>query len=162
MENSEGRIQVWGDTAILVNLDAPPELPFDKAIIEPKIGRGSGWVKVEKCEDGLYINDHRVILYLSEQQKGGKVISGFKLNEELLGKPVLHPNILDALLEHLDLIPEDWKKRYLYIFFWAVIFRDSDGRFFVRFLYFDGERWQWGYSGIYVGWDNDDPAALLV
>lgn len=159
MENSERRFQVLSKTAIMVNLDAPPKLPFATASVEKNIG--GGLVKVEKCEDGLYVDGHKVILHLSKQQKSGRM-SGHKLREELSGKPVLHPNILDALLEHPDLIPEDWKKGDICIYFWAVIFRGFYGSLLVRCLYFDSGKWCRSYYLLDDGWIGRDPAALLA
>ena len=171
MEDSKERIQVLSRTVILVDLNAPPELPFDGATIEPNTSStcriGSGWVRVEKREDGLYVDGRKVILYLSEQQKNGRM-SGHELREELTGKPVLllHPNILDALLEHPDFIPEDWKndesENSRCIFFWAVIFRGSDGALCVRCIFFYSRRWHWNYRWLGYGWDDLLPAALLA
>ncbi|MDD5627234.1 MAG: hypothetical protein PHW01_04485 [Patescibacteria group bacterium] len=146
----------------MVNLDVPPELPFNNASVEENIG--GGWVKVEKREDGLYIDDHKVILYLSEKQKNGRM-SGRELRKELLGKPVLHPNILDVLILHRPkFIPEDWKKGkhyYVFIFFWAVIFRHSCGSLCVRCLFLRDGNWGWGCYGLDSDWSDFEPAALL-
>ncbi|MDD5627312.1 MAG: hypothetical protein PHW01_04875 [Patescibacteria group bacterium] len=167
MENSEERFKMMSKTEILVNLDAPPKLLSDDAKIEKN--NGSGWVKVEKREakgpdsgrDELYIDDRKVILYLSERQKHGR-ISGHELHKELSGKPVLHPNILDALLEHPNLIPEGWKNNNYYIFFWGTILRSSLGNLCVRYLCFSDDKWSWGYLWFDVGWIESDPAALLA
>lgn len=161
MENEE-RFQVLSKTAILVNLAAKPRPPFDSAKIEKN--SGGGLVKLEKREDGLYVDGRKVILYLSKQQENGRM-RGHKLREELSGKPVLHPNVMDALIEYPDLIPEDWKKdeskKTRYIFFWAVIFRHSNGDFYVRCLCFSGGEWSCFYRWLGLGWGARSPAALL-
>jgi hypothetical protein len=158
------RIRVISATTIMVNLDAPPILPFGGAKIEFQIG--SGWVKLDKRPDGLYVDDRKVILSLSEKQKEKKVLRGHELREELSGKPVLHPNIMDALVEYSHLIPEDWKKdekgNTRYIFFWAVIFRNADGGLFVRCFYFLDGRWDRDYDWLGGVWRFGDPAALLA
>lgn len=159
------RVRVINETTIMVNLDAPPMLPFDGAKIESRTG--TGWVQVKKRTDGLYIDSRKVILYLSEQQKNGKTIQGYELREDLSDKPVLHPNILDALFESQHLIPEDWKKdekgNTRYIFFWAVIFRNADGRPCVRYFFFDGDRWRRYFSWLDHDWRSGCyPAALLA
>ncbi|KKP78199.1 MAG: hypothetical protein A2271_04325 [Candidatus Moranbacteria bacterium RIFOXYA12_FULL_35_19] len=156
------RIHIIDENTILVNLDAPIKLPFDGA--EIKSQAGTGWVKVEKRSDGLYVDGQKVILYLSERQKNGK-IKGYELREELSGKLVLHPNILDALMDNLHFIPEDWKQdengNIRFIFFWAVIFRDPSGGFlYVRSLYFDNDQWNSYYSLLGLDWDDRHPAAL--
>ncbi|MFA4880136.1 MAG: hypothetical protein WC650_00730 [Candidatus Doudnabacteria bacterium] len=159
MENNEERFKVLSETAILVNLNAPPKLLSDDAKIEKN--SGGGWVKVEKRENKLYVDGRKVILYLSEQQKHGRM-SGHELRKELSGKPVLHPNILDALLEHPDLIPEDWKNNNGYIFFWGTIIRSSRDNLCIRYLCFSDDKWSWGYFWLDVDWSASDPAALLA
>lgn len=157
------RFRALNDLAVNVNLDVPPKLPFDDAIVEKN--EGGGWVLVEKLKDGLYIDGHKVILYLYERQKNGKTIKGYELREELTGKLVLHPNILDALIKNPHLIPEDWKwdenKNDPSIFFWAVIFCEpSRDASCVRFLSFSFDRWGSRYRWLGGDWDDDNPAAL--
>jgi len=158
------RIKVLSDVVIMVNLDVAPRLPFDGAAVEKN--EGGGWVKVEKRKDGLYIDGRKVVLYLSERQKNGQTIKGYELREEVSGKLVLHPNILDALLEHSHLIPEDWKKdengNTRYILFWAVIFRDSGGRLCVRSLHWDGGKWDWICGWLSHGFSSGGPAAVCA
>jgi len=139
-------------------------LPFDGAQIEFQIG--NGWVKVEKRGDGLYVDGRKVILHQSKRQKDGNVIQGHEFREELSGKPVLHPNIMDALLEYPSFIPEDWKKdengNTRFIFFWAVIFRGAVGGLFVRYFCWGDGRWGRGCDWLDDDWGGDDPAALLA
>ena len=98
IEASE-RVRVLSKTAIEVNLATAPHLPFDGATI--KHNAGGGWVKVEKKKDGLYVDGKKVELHLVNAQKNGSTIRGHELREALSGLPVLHPNILDALYDHL-------------------------------------------------------------
>src|SRR3989338_5260179 len=75
---------------------------------------GMGWVTVEKRADGLYVNGRKVILHVEPGQKhtcevlGGETL----LNAFRHRKPVLHPNLIDALLEYPHLIRDDekWSK----------------------------------------------------
>ncbi|MFH0892376.1 MAG: hypothetical protein V1867_06365 [Candidatus Falkowbacteria bacterium] len=157
------RIRVINETTIMVNLDAPSNPLLNGAKIEFQIG--SSWVKVEKRSDGLYVDDRRVTLHLSERQKGKKDLPGYELQKELEGKPTLHPNIMDALFENPYLIPEDWKKdekgNILYIFFWAVVFRSDFGSRYVRYFSFNGG-WNRNHCSLEEGWNLSDPAALLA
>lgn len=159
------RIKVINKNTIMVNLDAPPKLPFEGAIVEANTG--GGWVEVKNRKDKLYQDGCEIGLYLSERQKDGQVIKGHELRKKVSGKPVLHPNVLDALFEHQHLIPENWKKdengKIRFIFFWAVIFRDSDdGRLYVRFFYFRDGQWRRYFRWLDRGWRDDSPAALLA
>ena len=151
------RIRVLSDTTIMVNLDAAPKLPFDGAQIEKN--DGGGWVKVEKRKDELYVDGRKVIMRIVKRQKNGKTIRGYELHDELSGELVLHPNILDALIEqHLNLIPKKWRSIGL-IFFWGVIFRSPDGGgLFVRYIFWRGS----GCSWLGRDFDSDDPAAVCA
>jgi len=144
-------------TAIEVNLDAPP---FDGAQVDSVIGTGprSGWVRVERKGKDFYVNNKKVVLFLSELQQNGKNIGGYELKEKLTVLPVLHPNILDALLDHLHLIPEDWKGKLIY--FWAVVFRIR-GSACVCCLHWDNGRWNRSYFWLTYDWREFSPAASL-
>ncbi|MEK7611768.1 MAG: hypothetical protein AAB407_00230 [Patescibacteria group bacterium] len=125
--------------------------------------------------DGWKIEDHqkggqwkwdpaKVNLFLSDPQKEGKTIRGTELRKQLQGQPVLNACVLDYLLAHPYLIPEDWKQddkgRTRYTFFWGTIYRHSNGNLGVRYLYWDGGRWDWSCRWLDDGWDGQDPAAL--
>ncbi|MFA6409955.1 MAG: hypothetical protein WCW26_00050 [Candidatus Buchananbacteria bacterium] len=132
------------ENTIRVNLDAPPTLPFNGAMV--KTNRKGGWVTLQKRADGLYQDGHKFSLYRSEYQKNGQVIGGYDLGNEVVNLPVVHPNIEDALLKYPHLIPEKWKKdengNTIYIYFWAVTFSDRDGRVCVRCMCFDDDGWR--------------------
>lgn len=96
-------------------------------------------------------------LFLAEKQKKG-VVSGNDLRKELEGKPVLKANVLDYLLAHPELIPEEWKGKM--VFFWGTIYRVSDGCLCVRYLFCVGDRWDWDCRWLDDDWDSSDPAAV--
>ena len=114
------------------------------------------------CPDGLTVEEHKkggqfqwdsakVSLYLSKKQKGSKRINGHVLRQELEGQPVLNANVLDYLIVHPELIPDEWKGKY--VFFWGTIYRDRDGGLYVRYLdWLGGGRWFWGYGWLDNGW----------
>ena len=147
---------------IWVNLDAPPKLPFDGA--EAVENPSGGWVKVERRKTELFVDGKKIILHLDEGQKDGKVMVGTKLAEALKGYSVEHPNILDALMEHPHLIPDEFKQdgqgRTIYIFFWAVKFRERDGLLYVRCLYWGDGAWRSRYYWLGVRWGDQGPAAV--
>jgi hypothetical protein len=136
----------------VIDLDADPFVP-------------NNW-KVEKHQQGgsFKWDPAQVQFHLSPNQQNGKVIEGNKLRKELEGKSVFNANLLDYLLAHPNLIPEEWKQdeqgRTRYIFFWGTIYRYSDGNLCVRYLYWHVGRWQWGCSWLDDGWDDQRPAAL--
>lgn len=147
------RIRVVNATTLMVNLDAAPKLPFGGATVESHTT--GGWVRVQRLNDGLYVDGRKVALYLSEQlferRKGRMLIRSYEFRYELTGKPVLNANILDALYENINMIPEDYKRneadKIRFICFWETIYRDpyADVRL-VRGLYFLGGIWRCDYN----------------
>lgn len=124
--------------------------------------------KTPYCPTGLTVKEHinngkvdvsKISLFVSESQK--KWIQGYDLLKELKPKSPLNANVLDYLYEHQELIPKWWKKEWG-IFFWGTIYRDSDGRLYVRYLFWNVGAWRWGYGWLDNGWRGLDPAALLA
>lgn len=131
-----------------INTDKKPNI-HDKGFA---IQSHSGMGKIEW-------NPKKIELYISEKQKMG-YINGNDLRKELKRKPVLNATVLDWLLEHPKEIPKAWKEKYVY--FWGTIFRDADGNLCVKFLYWDGGGWNWGYGWLVNVWRGSDPAASLA
>jgi len=118
----------------------------------------TGWkVKSYKKGGAFKWSVSNVRLHLSENQQYGKHIKGNELRKELEKEPVLNVNVLDYLLEHEELIPEEWKGRT--IFFWGTIYRDSYGLLSVRYLYWYGDHWDWYYAWLDNGFNCNNPAA---
>ena len=118
-----------------------------------------GW-KVESHKKGGQIewDPTKVRLYFSPNQQNGKCIQGHNLRKELENEPVLNANVADYLLAHPELMPEDWKGKY--VFFWGTIYRDSDGSLCVRYLCWGGSGWSWDYRWLGSVFGGRDPAAL--
>ena len=138
-------------TQHLINCDAPPFIP-------------DGW-RVEEANQlmnrvrGVFEWDpNKVKLHLSPNQMSGKFIKGEQLQTELANESVLSANVMDYLLAHPTLIPDEWKGKY--VFFWGTVYRDSDGDLCVRSLYFGGGGWRSGYDWLGFDWRGDYPAAV--
>jgi hypothetical protein len=129
----------------VINCDADPFVPENWKVEEHLKGGQFEW------------SPEKVALYLSEAQKTGSVV-GNDLRKELAGKPVMNACILDFLLAHPHLIPEEWKGKA--IFFWGTVYRGSDGRLYVRYLNWNGAAWRWYYYWLGISWADDDPAVL--
>ena len=159
------RIRLTGNKNLIwVNLDAPLKLPFDGAEPKPDQNAPSGWVKVELKKGSLYVDGKKIVAHLDEGQKDGKVMQGHKLAEAPTGKSVEHPNILDALLELPHLVPDELKKdglgRTIYLYFWAVKFRDRDGGLYVRYGCWDGGAYRSDFRWLDGHWGGQGPAAV--
>lgn len=133
-------------TTHTIDCDADPFVP-------------DGW-KVEEHQKGgqLQWDAEKVSLYLCDEQRGGS-IEGNQLRKKLKGESVLNANVLDYLLANPQLIPDDWKGRY--IFFWGTIYRHSLGRPCVRYLHCFGWPWSWNYRWLDREFNDHYPAALL-
>src|SRR3989344_1449663 len=95
--------------AKLINLDAIPFIP-------------GGWQIESHQKGGHWEWDlKKVALFQSEGQKGGKGMKGYWLKKELEEQPVLNANVLDWLLTHPELIPEEWKGKKS-IYFWGTTY----------------------------------------
>jgi len=120
----------------------------------------NGWtVEEHQKGDELEWDSTKTILYLSEAQKNGLIV-GNDLRTELKGKGVLNANLLDYLLAHPELIPEEWKGKA--VFFWGTIYRDSNSFLFVRYLYWSDGRWDWNGGWLGGRWSAFNPALLLA
>ncbi|HUX80883.1 MAG TPA: hypothetical protein VMV38_01005 [Candidatus Paceibacterota bacterium] len=127
------------------------------------------------ANDGFTIEEHQkggqwkfdpkqVEFFLSSGQKDGKVIEGNKLRKELAKKSAFNANVLDYLLAHLELIPDEWKTdgngNTRYIFFWGTVYRRRDGYLCVRCLDWSGGRWRWSFNWLGSDWIGYGPAAV--
>ena len=142
----------------IIDCDAAPFVP-DGWKVGPE-NQLSGAVRGQLVWDPA-----KVQLFLSDRQKSG-TISGHDLCKELTDKPVLNANVLDYLLAHTELIPEEWKQdeqgRTRYIFFWGTIYRGPGGYLCVRCLDWCGGRWQWDWDWFENDWSVQYPSALLA
>ncbi len=166
-ENPWPKILLWrkvGEMAIEVNLDAPPMLPFADATVEWVKPGQTGWVRVERIGDLLFVGGHDVLLHLDPGQQKGKSVLGHDLRKKLAEQSTLHPNILDALFENQHLLPEALKQNAdgntKFIYFWAVVYRYSVGYLFVRYVCFSDGQWHRRYSWLGSHWADQDPAAV--
>jgi hypothetical protein len=97
---------------------------------------------------------------LSPSQQNVRHIKGSDLLKELGEESVLNANVLDYLLLHPEIIPEDWKGKYVY--FWGTIYEYTLGRLYVRFLRFNDGRWYSNPTWLGYKWGNLSPAALCA
>lgn len=147
--------------AITVDCDYDPHIPPSFLLT----GKGTkhrwmGMITLEKRDGKLYANGHEVVRYLSPNQQNGKIIQGHKLRKELKDKQALNACILDVLLSHPELIPDEWKTGVTY--FWGTIFRMADEGLCVLGLWWSGCGWTWLHHWLGVGWDASKPAACLA
>lgn len=109
-----------------VNLGAPPTLSCGAVAVD---NSGGGMVKIERKGDSLYLDDKKIIPFRHNGQKDYEKMDGYELAKALEGRPVLHPNILDALCHYPHLIPNELKYNErgetILLHFWGVKFRTT-------------------------------------
>lgn len=128
-----------------------------------------GWGVYKHKKGGfLKFDPSKISLHLSEGQQNGS-ITGYDLEHELRGKPIMNVNVLEYLLKHCELIPGEWKDKH--IFFWGTTYYDTYGYVHVRYLSYFGPRWGldpgcpgWGWNSrrLARSLHSIDFAALLV
>jgi hypothetical protein len=101
-------------------------------------------------------NSDNVFLYAIDADI---MVEGHDLYDDLINKPCLNACVLDYLLIHPKLIPQDWKG--ISIDFWGTIYENEQKKFFVRRLFCFLGNWKDKY--IYLGdkWDSCKPIALM-
>ncbi len=139
-------------TRHIIDCDADPCIPdgFDYRDWSVKEHRKGGQLEWDV---------DKVALWLSDDQKDDKNPKGNKLREELENEPVLNANVLDYLLAHPYIIPDEWKGKW--VVFWGTIYCNSRGGLFVRCLNWNVHFWYsphfWFGSEFY----SHNPAAVL-
>lgn len=132
----------------IIDCDAKPFIPDELEVEEHHKGGQMEW------------SVGKTLLYLSELQKKGKCIRGYKLHEELRNMHPYNANTLDYLLAHVELIPEEWKGKI--IFFWGTIYRGPVGHLYVRYLYWEGGQWRGHYRWLSHDFHSSSPAVLCA
>jgi hypothetical protein len=134
---------------VICDLEKPPFIP-------------NNWEIGEHKGQGLFRFDlERVELHIRVGQTWKHGISGKNLRKRLVKQDVLNANVLDDLLLHPHMIPESWKG--LFVCFWGTIYRDkNNGKSFVRFLYWNESKWDWGFSGLHRLWNEELPALVRI
>ncbi len=118
-----------------------------------------GWKVEEHQKQGMVKwSKFLITLFLAEGQEDGKSIVGNELRKLLKGVRVMNANVLDFLLKHPGLIPDEWKGKA--VFFWGTVYRYSDGDLYVRYLYWVDATWRWSGHWLDRDWHVGYPAAV--
>ncbi|MBI2474942.1 hypothetical protein HYV69_00765 [Candidatus Uhrbacteria bacterium] len=135
----------------------------------PESWKKQKWEIERHVGDGqLELDLSKIQLHLSPNQKDSKTIEGNDLRAELEDSkvPVLNACVLEYLLAHPEIIPEDWKVdekgNTRYIYFWGTVYRNPDGVLYVRCLFWSDGAWSWGCAWLDNGWGGQGPAAMLA
>ncbi|HNZ86642.1 MAG TPA: hypothetical protein PLD95_03430 [bacterium] len=131
----------------IVDCDANPFAPNVNWLVESHQKGGQFQFDLSKIE-----------LYLSKKQKEGLII-GNDLRKELKNKPVLNACVLKYLLDHQELIPDDWKDKY--VCFWGTIYKYFNNMLIVPHLYWNEYEWVWSFNCLECNFSSSSPAVLV-
>ena len=139
----------------------------------PRLWKELKWIIDKHVSNGTFeLDSSQLKLHFSPNQIDEKCIEGEKLRKELESNKVsiLNACVLDYLLLHPELIPEDWKVdengNTRYIFFWGTVYllphNGERHERLIRYLYWDDGAWNWSAGRLVDSWDFRHPAAVLA
>jgi len=142
----------------IIDCDATPHIPAGWTIRpEDQIdGRVAGTIE---WQPGM------IELFFSERQLRTEWVRGHWIRQEFQGKPLLNACVLDYLLAHTEIIPDDFKddSREKRIYFWGTIYRNRAHNSCVRYLCFRAGQWISDIHEYYVAFlSSDDPALTAM
>jgi hypothetical protein len=91
--------------------------------------------------------------------KGEENFCRLKKRAEETGELLLDIRVLEEILFHPHLIPEEWKSGVTY--FWGTIFRGAYDHRCVSYLIRYENGWYWNYNWLESNWNSRGPAAVL-
>lgn len=124
------------------------------------------------CEDGFCVAKHvrmgsfpwnpqNISLYVSDQQREERWVKGKDLRQSVICKKPFNANLLDFLIAHPRLFPEEWKGEQVH--FWGTEYCAvrSANSLCVRCVRFERGQWKPGYHWFGMNWKESDSAAVL-
>lgn len=142
--------------------------------VRPFVPKGMELYRHRECGK-IDWNPDDIELYFCDEQKKGS-IGSYDMRKKLEDKLVLNACVLDYLLAHQELIPEDWEDMVMInVFFWGTIYSRSwveaidlttgynlwTTQLYVRYLSHGFGYWKSHYQDLYGSWGKRDPAAIL-
>jgi hypothetical protein len=117
------------------------------------------WATLEYDNGIKSFDPSSLVLHLEKEQETSFVV-GSTLRERLSNKDSANFAVLSYLKAHPQLIPSDWKGRFVYG--WGTIVRDRDGDLVVPFLCEDDGQVVVGWYWLVVVWYGASPAARFA
>lgn len=141
----------------VIDCDAPVFLPHgweDPGVFDQLPNRVKGQI---------VFNPKKIALFWAKGQRTS-LVNGYDIKKQLADRPVLDANVLDYLLAHQEVIPEESKDDNTY--FWGTIYRRFDPFFrswfpLVRYLCWKDSLWRWGATELHDDFPPNSPAILL-
>ncbi len=148
----------------IIDLDADPHIPIIAQLeFIPKNHPSLSISIIKHRRIGRLVWDPtKLWLYSAPNQTDSNPIYGDHLWErDLAYRHVLNANLLDYLLVHQELIPEEWKNYEIY--FWGTIYQIAFAppRSQVRCLRWSLDKWESQLRYLIQFWGSSMPAAIL-
>jgi hypothetical protein len=126
--------------------------------VEPRISEGCT-IEEHKTFGKIEWDLSKAKLFLPKRQKNGGS-RAMELRREIMKSPVLNATVLDYLLLHPEIIPDEWKTGC--ICFWGTIYRDHRNTPFVRYMFYgDKGGWHLSSSSLYSTHTERHPIAIF-
>jgi hypothetical protein len=115
--------------------------------------------QVPGCVRGqIAFDPNRLHLYLLGE---GESIIGKTMQSRLSGKSVLPYQVLEFMLDHPELVPDEFRSGDA-IHFWGTIFEDDEENLYVPYIYWNDYVFDDGLTSIQAMWTLNMPAAILA
>ena len=154
----------------IVNCDADATPFLESVLWTPFQHWKGGLIEFDPSKIELYVSPNMHIWHSPLDGKDYSLTKGRYLRQELIGKKIqgrkiLNANVLEFLLRHPDLIPEEWKS--FQVFFWGTLYRDRPppnnfyGDCIRALIWWPGEGWRWTTRNPWLEFTPRMPAAIL-
>ncbi|MBP9856117.1 MAG: hypothetical protein KBC48_02320 [Candidatus Pacebacteria bacterium] len=132
------------DNVIDLAIPGKPALAGSKLRIHYAVDSGENVVKVEKGEDGVFVDGNKLHLFYSELSREDATGHDLQKEVEARGNTV-SSNLLDYFESNPSMWPEEWKKNDnkgdpLCVCFWGDIFEDYNQFLYVRLGFWDRDQ----------------------
>lgn len=154
-----------------INVVEPRLICVDRSVpFDPVAFLGKGWSIAEEDERSLALTEvdvAQVTLVTMLKDGESRVVGEEKLRRlKDAGHVRLDAGVFKFLWENQEIIPEEWKRTgngsIQYIYFDGTVLRGPDGGRRVLCLSRYGDEWDWHYGWLGIGWDADEPSAVLA
>ncbi len=157
-----------------IELNSRVVIDLDQPLLTGINHGGCNWKISKFKKNGQFELDFEKLgLYRIPAQVRGKSMQGYDLYNLLQDEPIVNANLLDFLLRHPHLIPDEWVSKWVY--FWGTVYyikyKDNEGiektDYVVRCLTttVDSNGNKIAHSkceNLVDGWNENEPAVMLV
>ncbi len=161
---------VGGEKGMKALLSGKAVIMYKEHVVDldskPLIRYGNWEIRSHHSGGKIIWDPSKVKLFVHKRQSGENIMTGRELESYFDTIKVFNANLLDYLLDHPYLIPEEWKKdqdgNMNHIFFWDTIYIDGVKGLHVRCLEFMGGHWRDGAYSLNKKFNLNCPALVPI